>query len=236
MQINIRSDLKSFKKQLTKVHRKQIPFAFFRALNDTAKDAMLDTRQLMRDSFKKPIKKYLVSGILYEKAKLNKKDINKMIARVDLEDFSNKGQPRRDIMKPHIEGGDRRQKKSERLLLGPGRYLYPSRSTARDDYGNIKAARIVKAISDIGKNFDPAQNTKSKRKKKKYFAINTRRQRTIIMERNGKNVTPFMVEGSKPTYRKRFDFYGGVQRSVNKNFGNNMRKRLAEGIRNAKKR
>ena len=235
MQVDVRTNLKGFKKQLSRIHRKELPFALSMALNDTAEEAMYDTRKLMRDSFKDPIKQYLVGGIRYQRAK-RKDGIDRMFARVDIENFGNKGQPRRDIMKPHIEGGDRKQKKSEKLLLGPGRYLYPSRTAARDKFGNLKPSQIVKAISDIGRNFDPAQNTKSKRKKKKYFAINTRRQRTIIMERNGKNVTPLMVEGAKPSYRKRFDFYGGVQRSADKNFNKHMGKALAYVIKNPKKR
>jgi len=236
MQVDVRTNVKGFKKQLSRIQRKELPFALSMALNDTAEEAMYDTRKLMRDSFDGPIKQYLVTGIRYERA--NRKDgIDRMFARVDIDNFGNKGEPRRDIMKPHIEGGDRRQKKSEKLLLGPGRYLYPGRNAPRDKkFGNLKPSQIVKAISDIGRNFDPAQNTKSKRKKKKYFAINTRRQRTIIMERNGKNVTPFMVEGAKPSYRKRFDFYGGVQRSADKNFNKHMGKALVYVIKNPKKR
>jgi hypothetical protein len=234
MEIRVGTNINEFKRQLKKVHRKQVPFAYFQALNATAFQAMKDTRKLMRESFSKPIHPYLVKGIVYQKANYeDRKNINKMFARVDIEDFGDKGQPRRDIMRPHIDGGSRRQKKAEHLLLGTGRYFYPARNAETNRYGNLKPNQIGKAISDIGRNVDSKQNTK--RKKKQFFAINTNKQRTIIMRRSGGTATPFMVEGRKPQYKKRFDFYGGVRQSVRKNFNKNMERSLRRAIKNPKK-
>lgn len=219
MKLSVSTNIHDYKRTLKRAQRKKLPEAYERALNDTAFKAMAAARKHMRAVFDKPIEKYLVSGILVEKAKQDK-DIDKMFARIDMEDFGDKGQARKSIMKPHIEGGDRRQKKSERLMLGPGRYHYPGRSAARNRFGNLHTAQIVKAISDVGRNTDSAQNTK--RKKKKYFAINTNKQRTIIMQRNGNSVTPFLVEGRKPTYKKRFMFYEVIEKAINKNFKRSM--------------
>ena len=36
--------------------------------------------------------------------------------------------------------------------------------------------------------------------------------KTIIMQRNGNSVTPFMVEGREPTYKKRFMFYQVIEK------------------------
>jgi len=233
MQVNAGTNVHDFKRQLKRVERRHVPFAYFQALNKTAFQAMKDTRKLMRASFDRPITPYFVSGIVYQKANYeDRKSIDKMFARVDIEDYGNKGQPRRDQVKPHIEGGSRKQKKAEHLILGSGRYFYPGRTIERNKYGNLMPGHIGKAISDVGKNFDPKQNTK--RKKKKYFAINTNKQRTIIMRRDGNNVQPYMVEGRKPQYRARFDFYGGVRRSVKKNFTRNMQQSLRRAIKNAK--
>ena len=219
MKLSVSTNIHDYKRTLKRAQRKKLPEAYERALNDTAFKAMAAARKHMRAVFDKPIEKYLVSGILVEKAKQDK-DIDKMFARIDMEDFGDKGQARKSIMKPHIEGGDRRQKKSERLMLGPGRYHYPGRSAARNRFGNLHTAQIVKAISDVGRNTDATQNTK--RKKKKYFAINTNKQRTIIMQRNGNSVTPFLVEGRKPTYKKRFMFYEVIEKAINKNFKRSM--------------
>jgi len=219
LKLSVSTNIHDYKRTLKRAQRKKLPEAYERALNDTAFKAMAAARKHMRAVFDKPIEKYLVSGILVEKAKQDK-DIDKMFARIDMEDFGNKGQARKSIMKPHIEGGDRRQKRSERLMLGPDRYFYPGRSALRNKFGNVKQAQIVKAISDVGRANDATQNTK--RKKKKYFAINTNKQRTIIMQRNGNSVTPFLVEGRKPTYKKRFMFYEVIEKAINKNFKRSM--------------
>ena len=231
MKLSVSTNIHDYKRTLKRAQRKQLPFAYMLALNSTAFQAMKATRKSMRESFSKPIAPYLVKGIVYQKAKKDK-DINRMFARVDLEDFGDKGQPRKSLMKPHIEGGTRRQKKAEHLMLGPGRYFYPGRSAPRDRYGNLKASQIVKAISDVGRNTDAAQNTK--RKKKKYFAINTRKQKTMIMQRNGNSVTPFMVEGRKPTYKKRFMFYEVIEKTVKKNFRRNMDRAMRQAMKTAK--
>ena len=234
MQINVRPDVKRFKRALKKVHRKQIPFAFFRALNDTAFDAMKDTRKVMLDSFDIPIAKYLASGIVVQKAKLGDKNIDKMVARVDIADKSKKGQPITKLLTPHIDGGSRTQKLAERVLVGSGDYLYPARGTIRNSLGNLKTAEINKAIKVINRNVDT--KPQGKRKKKPAFYPIKSKGRTIIMKRQGNTGTPFLIEGRKPTYRKRFDFYGAVERSVRENFNENMDKRLRAAINKPRKK
>ena len=231
MKLSISTNIHKFKRTLKKAQKKQLPFAYMQALNNTAYQAMIATRKHMRATFDKPIVPYLVAGIVYQKAKKDK-DIDRMFSRIDMEDFGDKGQARKNIMKPHIEGGTRRQKKAEHLMLGPGRFFYPGRSAPRDRYGNLQNSQIVKAISDVGRNADATQNTK--RKKKKYFAINTRKQKTMIMQRNGNSVTPFMVEGRKPTYKKRFMFYEVIEKTVKKNFQRNMDRAMRQAIKTAK--
>jgi len=234
MNVNVRPNIKQFKKQLNKVHRKQIPFAFFRALNDTAFDAMRDTRKVLVNSFDNPIAGYLKSGVVVEKAKLGNRDIDKMVARVDIRDKSKKGQPITKLLAPHIEGGSRRQKLAERVLVGSGDYLYPARGTARNKLGNLKTAEISKAIQTINRNTDSKPQGKRK-KRPPFYPINSN-GRTIIMKRKGRTGVPFMIEGRKPIYSKRFDFYGAVERSVRQHFNDNMSKRLREAINKPKRK
>lgn len=233
MEINVRPNIRQFKRQLKRVHRRQIPYAFFRALNATAFDAMRDTRKEMIDSFDRPIAGYLASGVVVQKAKLGDKNIDKMIARVDIKDKSKKGQPITQLLTPHIDGGTRRQKLAERILVGSGDYLYPARGTARNKLGNLKTAEISKAIKAINRNTD--SKPQGKRKKNAAFYPIKSKGRTIIMKRQGRTGVPFMVEGRKPTYRKRFDFYGSVEQSVRKNFDDNMARELRKAIKNPKK-
>ena len=232
MQIQVGTNIHEFKRQLKKVQRKQLPFAYQEALNDTAFQAMRAAKKHMRETFERPIVGYIPKGITVQKAVKNK-NIDQMMARVDLEDFGDKGQARRDIMKPHILGGTRRQKKAEHLFVGSGRYLYAGIDAPRNKFGNLKNSEIVKAISDIGRNTDAKQNTR--RRKKRYFAINTNKQRTIIMQREGNTATPFMVEGRKPQYRKRFQFYEVIMETAKNKFPRNMTRRLRKAVKDPRR-
>jgi|TARA_R110002073_G_C9325153_1_gene568733 hypothetical protein len=231
LKLSVSTNIHDYKRTLKKMQKKQLPYAYKLALNSTAFDAMRAAKKHMRETFNKPIAAYLPAGIKVEQAKKDK-DIDKMFARIDLEDWGDKGQARRSIMKPHIEGGTRRQKKAERLFLSPGRYLYPGRSASRDRFGNLHTSQIVKAISDVGRNTDATQNTK--RKKKRYFAINTRKQKTIIMQRNGNSVTPFMVEGREPTYKKRFMFYQVIEKTIKSKWARNMDRGMRKAMKDPK--
>ena len=228
----MKTNIYEFKKEISKIQLKQLPYAYMLALNDTAFQAMRAGKKEMKASFNNPIKAYLPRNVIVFKATKNP-DIDKMFARVDLENFGNKGQAVYDIMKPHIEGGDRKQKRSERQLGGVGAWFYPSRHADRDRYGNIKPSQYTKMLSDVGAQFDPKQNTK--RKRKQYFPI-MRGGKKIIMRKRTKAEAPkpFLVQGSKPTYSKRFDFYGAIKKTVEQNWAKNMTKAWARAMKTAR--
>ena len=56
----------------------------------------------------------------------------------------------------------------------------------------------------------------------------------MIMQRNGNSVTPFMVEGRKPTYKRRFMFYEVIEKTVKKNFRRNMDRAMRQAMKTAK--
>jgi hypothetical protein len=240
MQIRLSVNLGEYKKKLNKIQKEQLPFAYMRALNDTAYEGMQSARKAMISSFSTPISPYFKSGVIYQKASYpkggrGKADVEKMFALVGIEDYGDKGQPRYDQLKPHIFGGTRGQKKTERNILGPGRFFYPGRNTGRNKLGNIPTAQIVKANMDLGSSPLPGQQTKNKRKQ--YFLIQNKKQRLMIMRRPTKQAQPipFMVEGRKPTYTKRYDFYGVVDKVISRRFNKNMDFRLAEAMKKAKR-
>ena len=183
----------------------------------------------MKASFESPIKAYLPRNILVWKAD-RKHGIDKMFARVGLENFGNKGQAVYDIMKPHIFGGERKQKRSERQLGG---WFYPSIHADRDRYGNVKPAQYSKMLSDLQSQGPGGINTKDKRKQ--YFPV-IRGGKKIIMRRRTKAETPkpFIVQGRKPMYSKRFDFYGAIEKTVEKNWSDNMAKAWARAMKTAR--
>ena len=168
MRIRISTDLGSYKKKLNKIQKQQLPFAYMKALNATAKEGMHAARKGMIGAFSTPIAPYFKRGVLYERASYpkggrGKADVEKMVATIGIEDYGDKGQLRYDQLKPHIFGGGRGQKKTERSILGPGRYFYPGKQTQRNRFGNIPTAQIVKSVMDLGASPLPGQQTKNKR-------------------------------------------------------------------------
>lgn len=236
MQVKVGTNIRKFEKELKKAHRKQIPFALSKALNAVALQAMRETKKVMKASFSTPIAGYFAKGIRAQFVeKKDYKKINKMFSRVDINDEGAKGQPLASQLTPHILGGTRVQKRSERVLAGAGQFLYPGRGIARNRLGNIATAQINKAVKTIGKNAEAATKSKrKKRRKKEEFYPMQSKGRTIIMRRQGNKVEPFLVEGKKPVYPKRFDFYGSVKRSVVKNFDGHMRRELRKAIKTAR--
>ncbi len=83
MQIQVGTNIHEFKRQLKKVQRKQLPFAYQEALNDTAFQAMRAAKKHMRETFERPIVGYIPKGITVQKAVKNK-NLDQMMARVVL--------------------------------------------------------------------------------------------------------------------------------------------------------
>ena len=214
MRLELKTNLKEFKRNMRRVHKKDLPRAFRNTINDTAFHAMRSARGEMKNSFSK-VHPYLTKGVLVRKA--TQQHIDQMFADIYIDDYGDKGQGRRQILEPHIEGGTRYNKKLEYRLLGPGRYFYPGRQAKKTKAGRVSPAQISKAIADVGGHFNPEQNTK--RKRRRYFMVQQRNQRNMILERQTKDrVVPFMVEGRKPMYRKRYDFYGVIEKVVKRHF------------------
>lgn len=108
---------------------------------------------------------------------------------------------------PLVDGGQRREKSSEKRL---GSYWTPARNTTLDAYGNISGSTINKVLSQLNLRADSQQNasnskrSRSKRKSEAYFINNG-----IVFQRKGSaKPSPFIVLVKKvPTYRKMLPWY-----------------------------
>lgn len=133
-------------------------------------------------------------------------------ARIKIKDFVPKGIAPVDYLKPQLEGGYRRDKRTELHLRRSGRLqagmsLVPGHDAKLNKYGNVPKHLFTKALSDIGVQHDPKQNTK--RKKKKYFWLPAAGRRLAgIYWRQGGGLRALMVAVRKPAYSRRFDFFG----------------------------
>ena len=230
MRLELKTNLKEFRRNMKRVHKKHLPMAFRRAIDDTAFHAMRSAKGELKNSFTLPIHPFIAKRIRVDK--VEQKHIDQMFARIYMEDAGDKGSALLRIMKPHIEGGSRPNKRSEHRFVGPGRYLYPGKDAARDRYGNLKPAQISKALADVGMLGATGQNTKNT--KKRYFLVQNKNQRAIVMHRKNKDtIRPFMVEGKKPFYKPRYDFNGVIAKVVNRHFMKYLNERMRKEIKKA---
>ena len=179
--------------------QKQIPFATALALTRTAKAVEKDVRAEMPKVFDNPTP-FTVKGTYTNPAKKSK-----LFAEVGLKDHTAKGGNARDYLQPHIYGGKRTAKRSEKSLRSRGHlagseFMVPGRGAKLNKYGNIPKGQVVKAMSNVRGHFDSQQDSK---KAGKYFWL----PRNGIFFRKGKQLKAFLVIARNIRYKKSFDFH-----------------------------
>lgn len=155
-----------------------------------------------------------------------------LIARVRIKDRSAtaKGNAAEDYLEPQVKGGQRRQKRFEKLLsdagiMPQGWFAVPAKGTPLDSYGNVSQGTIAKILAQLRASSDTLNREKAAAKKKRnrkarggrYFSVypgreETRHLRPGIYERVnfafGSAVRPVLIFlETPPTYRKRFPFF-----------------------------
>lgn len=175
---------------------------------------------VMQSVFDKPTR-FTLNSLQLKPAKRD--DFN---SKVFFRDFAPKGTAAGVYLDAQIEGGERRLKRSEQHLqkngfLPRGYYLVPGKDAKLNAAGNIPKGQVTKALSDVGSQFDPGQNTK--RKRKKYFWLpRSGRRLAGFYYRSGGRLHAFMVAVRKPSYRRRFDFTGEARAETNRNLTANI--------------
>ena len=221
MDIKIKG-FKELTKGLDKMQRKQIPFATMTALNETAKEVKKAEDRKIKSVFKKPTKTTQNSVIILFAKK------TKLEATVKIKDrpFSGSDFSINAYLNPHIRGGVRTRKGSEKRLQSDnkmvrGASLFPGQGVKLNKFGNITKAKIKKFIDS-----------------EKYFSIKTRQGRGLhpgIYQRMSKGqVRPVIVFGKKPTYQVRFRFHAIAQKVIDKRLTKNFSKALDHALRTAR--
>jgi hypothetical protein len=145
--LGVKNDIEKLTKHLTDLSKKQIPFATMLALNQTAKSAKEALTAQLKVTFDRPTP-YTVNSLFVKPATKSK-----LVARVEHKDFLSKGKPPGEYLQPQIEGGLRKQKRSEvalgRLIGMPRGYWTPGPGAQLDAYGNIKNGDITKILSAV---------------------------------------------------------------------------------------
>lgn len=211
----------------------QLPFALSKALNDTIYGARQAVGKEIRDVFDRPTPQ-IQRGVRYTKADKRNLAVSIYLARGEGSDIDIES-----ILRPHIKGGERLVKASERRLrrfgfMGPDQWIVPGPGAPLDRYGNISAANMARILGQIQAYQEAGYN---KRKQKKSKAVGTvyAIPRVGVFRRTGpQSSIPVLLFTSAPQYEQRFDFYYVVENYVKKNFHRNFSTALEYAIRTAR--
>jgi hypothetical protein len=138
------------------------------------------------------------------------------------------GKSPEDIVAPHVFGGKRKQKRSERRLTGIGYAASPftvmGNEYPRNGSGDIPGARYTQMLDQLGVLSEMAkqQMPKSKTKGRRgvsYFAMVRRGGKKgdpaiAIGERTGGQMRIMLVFARSVGYQKRYDFFGVGRKQV----------------------
>ncbi len=112
----------------------EIPFAASKALNDTAKEVKQEEVREIDRVFDRPTPYVKNSLYVYPSSK------TKLVAEVSFKDRQQK------IMAPHVYGGTRVMKRSEKLL---GEYYVPGQGARLNQYGNMSPGQVTQVLSAL---------------------------------------------------------------------------------------
>ena len=251
MQIKISTNFPEVAKALAS-HAKQVPFALAVALNKTAEWAETSVRSEMRKVFDRPTPYFLRSLRIIRATKANPSAMVWFKDKSTVESSS-------AMVAPHIFGGDRTFKPMEgRLraagLLPNGWKVVPGGAASLDANGNMSRGQITQLLNVLGTYKEAGYNkanaaTRARLAKgnvKKgvygfeYFVnpVGSSRGKHLppgvykrVVTAFGTSLKPVLVFVNRTNYKKRLDFVGIVQRTVDTRFPAEFEKAFALAVR-----
>lgn len=191
------------------------------AINDTVDDMVVSQRVEMRKVFDNP-RPYTLNAL---HPKYAGKRGNVLEAGIAFREFGVKGTPAYKYLTPHIKGGHRRMKRSEKALqalgiLGEKYQTVQGDEFGRDQYGDIPGGQYTRMLAELGASGIGLQGAKSMRNPrtkgdKRFFVMRRQDGRPFaIAEKRGDQNVIMLVFTGKRTYKQRYDFYGVARRQV----------------------
>lgn len=243
-----------FGRTLTDLEKTQVPFAMALAINDTAFQVRDQWSRAMPLVFDRPTP-LTRNAVLYRKATKAKP-----AADIFLRDEAFKGTPPAKYLRAEVEGGPRRQKRSEkwlqaRGLMPAGSFAVPGSAAKLDQYGNIRGGDLSKLLSFLGAHPDAlARSTDTSRYRRikgeikrqgfttDVFALKKARGKLqpgiyqrVDLGRLGSAIRPILRFVSRVTYRKRYDIFGIAKKAFDDRFPQNFKAALERAMATARK-
>lgn len=195
------------------------------AVNDTVDDMVIGQRIEMRRVFDNP-RPYTLNALYGKKASRN---LSVFQAGIAFREYGG-GIPAYKYLMPHIKGGERRLKRSEKALQGINvlqgkKFTVQGKSFQRDQYGDITGGQYTRMLAELGVDVNGmAGPAKMKGQRttggKKFFVMPQKGGKRgdgnpmAIAERRGKEIVIMLVITGEFTYKPRYDFYGLANRQV----------------------
>lgn len=241
--LSVKDNIRQFERTLSRVQRKQVPFATSVALNKTAKHVQQVDKRVMARVFDQPRPFTLNSTrIVFS----NKQTLR---AEVVFREFAGKGVAAGKYLLSQVHGGPRRPKRSELLLRSAGlmqsdEFLVPADGFPLDAFSNVPPGLMNRILSQIKAQRDPTAN-KSARSGRR------RRRRSqggqFFVARRGGALPPGIYERfgarairaallfvSQPRYAVRFPMFEINRRVATKRFPREFQLAFAQALRSAR--
>lgn len=235
--INVKFDTDKLSRDLDEIGRKQLPFAAAKAMTKTAQLVRNKMRQEMMRNFDRPTR-YTLNSLYIKPAK--KTDLSAAVFFKDEWSVGSAGTPATKFLSPHVEGGGRGHRSSERKLINAGvmpggLFAVPGRDAPLNAYGNITGGKWRQITSGLSADQDvagfqsniTAKSARRNRKRGRYFNIGGRG----IGLRQGGDVKVMLWFVRAPRYQKRLDFYGIGEQIIREHLPLEFSKAFAEAMR-----
>jgi hypothetical protein len=251
MQLSVTADFADIKRLLD-AQQKQAVFAAAVALNRTAEAAIKDLQAAQRQAFDRPTPWFINAWRVSPRA--TKQSLQ---ARVWFKD-RNSVESSRDMLMPHIEGGERARKAMEQRLQRVGLLLpawrtVPGAGATLDAYGNMSRGEVSLILNYLG-TYTEAGFNKVNGVSKAKFKKGTRKRRGFeffvakVGNRQGlqpgvyrkthfgfgASIKPVLVFVSQANYRRRLDLAGIVQGTARRVFPVEFGRAYEQALRTAR--
>ena len=232
-------------RQLDEIVTKHVPFATSLALNRTAQLVRKAVVKEMQRVFDRPTP-YTKNSLYIEPS--NKQKLEAVVWLKDEYAVGNQGTPATKYLGPEIFGGSRNAKSHERRLrdnglLGSTMFAVPAQGAENllNRYGNLSGGKIKQMMSGLAINRDvghqsniTAKSIKRNPNRGRYFIIGGSENPQGIAQRpRGGALQPFLWFVKAPHYRKRLDFFGVAEKTINENLERELIKAISYAIKTA---
>ena len=239
----------------------QVPFAMAVALNKTVDQGRVEVQLQMARSFDRPTPWVVNSVRTYRATKTN---LVATVGFKDRNSFDFRGEDTwRTMIAPHVLGVKRHFKQMEARLLKmgliPAGYnAVPGAAAKLDSYGNMSQGQISQLLNVLGtyneSGYNTAGNAKGRARlakgnvKKNIFgfvywvnpvgSIKNKHLQPGVYQRVstpwGSSLKPILIFVKQANYKIRLDFFGIVQKVVDRDFTSNFNEAFDQAVRTAR--